>query len=265
MPICTTGGGLGWGVAANQAATLLPIGPCSPGVFAARSPVTETSFVPPWTPIQLSGLLGWWYVATTQCFSDEAGTVACGNGDGIRVWNNAQGGTDISQATSTARATYSTTGPAATFDAGDSYGLFSTGSPAGLFSFHRVKTSTLGFHNIYDNIVGGNFVMLWVDSDGRFEPDAQGVGCWGAGPVITDGAWHTVFLFRSATVATRMWVDGAEITPGVGEDVRTIPATIDLFSRAGLSGFNGSATEFGFATALPSASQLTALQAYLVR
>lgn len=216
----------------------------------------------PWTPVDLTGLLGFWVVNSPYCFTNADKTSSCGSGDGIRVWSGIVGG-DITQATSANRPAFNLEPARATFDGlTDWMGSWATGSPTGLFSFHRIKTSTLGYHNIYDNIVG-DFVMAWVDDAGRIEPDAQALGVWGSGPIITDNAWHTLFLWRSSTVATRMWIDGSEITPGAGTGVRTIPANLDLFGRAGTTPFNGSASAFGFASALPSTGDLARLQQYL--
>lgn len=213
-----------------------------------------------WTPNNLTGLLGLYETNGPYCFADAGKATPCANGTGIYTWVG-RAGPDLVQATAANRATFTTGTNRAVYDGGDNYGLWPTGSPAGLFSFHRFKTSTLGYHNIYDNtsLVG---VMLWIDNFGKLEPDA-GAAVWTNQAASTDGAWHTVFVWRSLTEATRLWRDGTEITPDVPRTPQTVPANLDLFSRGGASGFDGSISAFGFASALPSTAQLANLQAYL--
>jgi hypothetical protein len=214
---------------------------------------------PAWTPALLPSITLYREAGVAYCFEDAGATDACEPADGIYTWTGTPGGT-ITQAAGAQRPTFRSSPDRAEFDgSGDHLGTYSGADGTSLFTFHRFRTSTAGYHNLYDNHTKP---MMWVDGSGRIEADTH--GSWLGSPIVTDGQWHTTFAWRSTTVGTRLWVDGVELTWTGPTVALGGPFTgIDLFSRGGGSCFNGDCTHFGFGTALPSSDELASLQAFL--
>lgn len=214
------------------------------------------SFGASWTPSQLSGKLLWCSTRPPYAFND-AGSTAVTAGDGIyTLTDRAASAGDRTQTTSGARPIYRASPSRAEFDGARYWSGFTLSLP-GLFSAHKFRTSTAGYHNLYDTHPSST-VMLWVDSGGKLEPDTTS---WASGPSVTDGAWHTAFVWRSNTDATRLWVDGTEYS-GSGFS-RTVTGTCALFNRGGAAAFVGDCEEFIFASSLPSTGDLASLHGYL--
>jgi hypothetical protein len=76
-----------------------------------------------WTPAALSDPAAWYTAGPTWCFSDAAGTIPCGDGDPIYVWNDRSGNAvTMTQATLAKRPVLTALGGglwAATFDGVD--------------------------------------------------------------------------------------------------------------------------------------------------
>ena len=143
--------------------------------------------------------------------------------------------------------------------ADDTFEDFNTGSPAGLFSWHLMRSSLQGYFALYEN--ASSEVAVRIDSDGRVEPDFD-IWYSGSSPYVTDGEPYTIFVWRSDTDPTTMWVNNELL---IGDTVaKTIPATLSLFpTDSDVAPFPGRISSFGFATAKPDTATLAKLQSYI--
>lgn len=222
---------------------------------------THRPLIRRWHPLMTRSLLHWSeydhaYNAATTTITDR-----CAAGDGIYTLRDlSRNGVNLVQATSGARPAFQFGPSRAEFGTGGNkhFGTFTFpgGAPAGLFTAHVIRTSSTGYHNVFDHQASS--IMLWVDSSGRLEMDIT-TTVTGS---IADGVWRRVCTYRSPSVGGKIWVNG--VLAASGGSTRTPSTTLDLYARAGGSCFKGdSAFELIAGGAEPSSAFIKSLDTYM--
>lgn len=140
----------------------------------------------------------------------------------------------------------------------DATGSFVCPANNGIFSYHCLRLTATGYHNIYEKL-GSATPMLWVDGAGRFELNAGVI----VSAAKNDGDWHTVFAWHSAS-GSQLWVDNVSVGTDATAVTTTVAAMGDFCRYVATSPYNGDSSERGFGELLPDAATRTLLHAYLM-
>jgi hypothetical protein len=223
------------------------------------------------SPATLSGLVALYTASPTYCFSDAAGTVPCGAGDGVWVWKDRSGGArDLAQATAASQPKLQQVGGkwVVRFDGTDD-----------LIDRAHTQVGTTGQAYFYRGILNaaGNFPMVLVNRNNsrefrfsgtlrRLETLRNGGSVTGATAVALATSFTGMASHNYVADTCEVFLNGVSDAtgPDIMDAVSTPADLIRLGARsAGSFHWSGDLYEIGYLERPLTAAEVAQLHAYL--